>query len=135
VGDFPPLPALEAPLNYVDRRNLLGGADRTAAYSSGSGTGNARGLCPRGDLNPETGEISLNLDLNSKAGEKSPDRGVHAAIVAGRHWPASIRHRRLAAGRGLRVSSPAGDDAFWPSWCLHDLPALTPDRARLGVLR
>jgi hypothetical protein len=25
-------------------------------------------------LNPETGEISLNLDLNSKTGEKSPDR-------------------------------------------------------------
>ena len=37
--------------------------------------------CPRGDLNPETGEISLNLDLNSKTGEKSPDRGVHAAMV------------------------------------------------------
>jgi hypothetical protein len=30
-------------------------------------------------LNPETGEISLNLDLNSKTGEKSPDRGAHAA--------------------------------------------------------
>jgi hypothetical protein len=39
-------------------------------------------MCPRGDLNPETGEISLNLDLNSKTGEKSPDRGVHAVIVA-----------------------------------------------------
>ncbi len=36
-------------------------------------------MCPRGDLNPETGEISLNLDLNSKTGEKSPDGGVHAA--------------------------------------------------------
>jgi hypothetical protein len=31
-------------------------------------------LCPRGDLNPETGEISLNLDLNSKTSEESPDR-------------------------------------------------------------
>jgi hypothetical protein len=40
-------------------------------------------MCPRGDLNPETGEISLNLDLNSKTGEKSPDRGAHAAIVTG----------------------------------------------------
>jgi site-specific DNA recombinase len=30
--------------------------------------------CPRGDLNPETGEISLIMDLNSKTGEKSPDR-------------------------------------------------------------
>ena len=37
------------------------------------------GACPRGDLNPGTGEISLNLDLNSKTGEKSPDRGVHAS--------------------------------------------------------
>jgi hypothetical protein len=36
-----------------------------------------------GDLNPHSGEISLNLDLNSKTGEKSPDRGVHACIVAG----------------------------------------------------
>ena len=38
-------------------------------------------LCPRGDLNPHAGEISLNLDLNSKTGEKSPDRGVHAVVV------------------------------------------------------
>jgi hypothetical protein len=36
-------------------------------------------MCPRGDLNPEIGEISLYLDLNSKTGEKSPGRGVHAA--------------------------------------------------------
>jgi hypothetical protein len=41
------------------------------------------GVCPRGDLNPHAGEISLNLDLNSKTGEKSPDRGVHAAMLAG----------------------------------------------------
>jgi hypothetical protein len=46
-------------------------------------------MCPRGDLNPETGEISLNLDLNSKTGEKSPDRGVHAVIVAATPWLAS----------------------------------------------
>jgi hypothetical protein len=39
-------------------------------------------MCPRRDLNPETGDISLNLDLNSKTGEKSPDRGVHAVMVA-----------------------------------------------------
>jgi hypothetical protein len=37
------------------------------------------GSSARGDLNPETGEISLNMDLNSKTGEKSPDRGSHAA--------------------------------------------------------
>jgi hypothetical protein len=39
-------------------------------------------MCPRGDLNPETGEISLNLDLNSKTGEKSPVRGTHANMLA-----------------------------------------------------
>jgi hypothetical protein len=33
------------------------------------------------DLNPETDEISLNLDLNSKTGEKSPDREFHAATI------------------------------------------------------
>jgi len=36
-------------------------------------------MCPRGDLNPETGEISLNMDLNSKTGKESPDQGSHAA--------------------------------------------------------
>jgi hypothetical protein len=41
------------------------------------------GLCPRGDLNPQVGEISLDLGLNSKTGEKSPDRGVHASMLAG----------------------------------------------------
>ena len=40
-------------------------------------------VCPRGDLNPQVGEISLDLDLNSKTGEKPPDRGVHAAMLAG----------------------------------------------------
>ena len=39
-------------------------------------------MCPRGDLNPGTGEISLIMDLNSKTSEKSPDRGVHAAMLA-----------------------------------------------------
>ena len=42
-----------------------------------------------GDLNPEIGEISLNLSLNSKTGEKSPDRGVHTGMVAGQPWLAS----------------------------------------------
>ena len=40
-----------------------------------------RGLNCAGDLNPETGEISPDLDLNSKTGEKSPDRGDHAGNV------------------------------------------------------
>ena len=48
-------------------------------------------MCPRGDLNSETGEISLDLDLNSKTGEKSPDRGVHAAMLAGMPRLASSR--------------------------------------------
>ena len=51
--------------------------------------------CPRGDLNPEIGEISLNLGLNSKTGEKSPDRGVHAAHGSGRA-PAGVK--RLPTG-------------------------------------
>jgi hypothetical protein len=34
-----------------------------------------------GNLNPHDGEISLDLDLNSKTGEKSPDRGVHAKNI------------------------------------------------------
>ena len=50
-----------------------------------------------GDLNPEPGEISLNLDLNSETGEKSPDRGVHAAMVTGATWRASTPQRRLAS--------------------------------------
>jgi hypothetical protein len=61
-------------------------------------------MCPRGDLNPETGEISLHLDLNSKAGEESPVRGFHANIVAGAPRLASSRLRRLAAQRGLLYS-------------------------------
>ena len=62
-------------------------------------------LCPRGDLNPETGEISLNLDLNSKIGEDSPVRGTHANIVAGAPCLASSELRRLAAevGRLIRA--------------------------------
>lgn len=51
-------------------------------------------LCPRGDLNPGTGEISLNLDLNSKTGEKSPDRGVHASTVHLTRQAAADSHAR-----------------------------------------
>lgn len=42
----------------------------------------------RGDLNPHSGEISPNLDLNSETGEKSPDRGIHAGYVTpdDRQW-------------------------------------------------
>ena len=66
--------------------------------------------CPRGDLNPKTGEISLNLDLNSKTGEKSPDRGVHAAMVAGMPRLASNAFRWPAAEPGCRPLS-TNDDA------------------------
>jgi hypothetical protein len=57
----------------------------------------------RGDLNPQVGEISLKLGLNSKTGEKSPDRGVHAAMLAGMPRLASSKLRRLTADPGLPV--------------------------------
>ena len=40
-------------------------------------------MCPRGDLNPETRAFSPVLRLSTQAGEKSPVRGFHAAMVAG----------------------------------------------------
>src|SRR3974390_3416756 len=55
-------------------------------------------MCPRGDLNPETGEISLITDLNSKTGEKSPDRGVHAATV---HLADALRRDSPGRRHGL----------------------------------
>jgi hypothetical protein len=55
----------------------------------------------RGDLNPHAGEISLDLDLNLKTGEKSPDGGVHAVRVVGAPRLASSGFRRLAAERAL----------------------------------
>jgi hypothetical protein len=67
-------------------------------------------MCPRGDLNPEMGEISLNLVLNSETGEKSPDRGVHAAMLTGALRFASTRYRLLAAKQGPLVP-PGGDEA------------------------
>ncbi len=63
------------------------------------------GECPRGDLNPETGEISLNLDLNSKTGEKSPDRGAHTDMLAGTPWLESSEPPRLATAM-LRAGAP-----------------------------
>ena len=60
--------------------------------------------CPRGDLNPGTGEISLITDLNSKTGEESPDRGSHAAMVVGAPRLASSELR--PADRG--ASADAG---------------------------
>lgn len=57
-------------------------------------------VCPRGDLNPEISEISLNLSLNSKTGEKSPDGGVHTRHSSG---PTVARVKRAgAATRGFQ---------------------------------
>ena len=75
------------------------------------------GACPRGDLNPGTGEISLHLDLNSKTGVKSPDRGVHAANrtpdghVVARLQDALALCPRVTAARqeSLFVRLPEGD--------------------------
>jgi len=61
-------------------------------------------LCPRGDLNPHAGEISLNLDLNSKTGEKSPEWGVHAAMVASTLRSVSSGPGRLAANSTVSPS-------------------------------
>jgi hypothetical protein len=62
----------------------------------------------RGDLNPESGEISLIADLNSKPGEESPDRGFHAVVLAGAPRLASSGLRRLAAEPGLLVPPDGG---------------------------
>jgi hypothetical protein len=72
-------------------------------------------------LNPHSGEISPNLGLNSKTGEKSPDRGVHAVRVAGVPGLASTRRRRLtvyqgAAGPAVSQAEPGTYllGALWP---------------------
>jgi hypothetical protein len=41
------------------------------------------GLCPRGDLNPESRAFSPILRLNTQIGEKSPVRGFHANMLTG----------------------------------------------------
>jgi hypothetical protein len=73
-----------------------------------------------GDLNPETGEISLNLDLNSKTGEKSPDRGVHVRRVVGTAPIVSSRFGQLVSVARIERSrdsrfitrKPAGSSEF-----------------------
>ena len=55
------------------------------------------------DLNPGTGEISLNLDLNSKTGEKSPGWGVHVPMVTGPFPIASSQITRLDRKAGVVV--------------------------------
>jgi len=77
---------VEAPSARLAGTSLSG--LRSARYSGSPG-----GFVVRGDLNPHAGEISLDLDLNSKTGEKSPDRGVHAAMLVGRPRLASNAFR------------------------------------------
>jgi hypothetical protein len=98
-------------------------------------------------LNPETGEISLNLDLNSKTGEKSPDWGVHAAMLAGTNWLESSEPSRLAAAMlraGARHASPtvAGESergtryspSFWHCQdCFARRECNLTEQADLGV--
>ena len=60
----------------------------------------AGGFSVRGDLNPEIGEISLNLDLNSKTGEESPDRGSHAGEPTPADPPPSLILEPVTASAG-----------------------------------
>ena len=62
-------------------------------------------MCPRGDLNPGTGEISLITGLNPKTGEKSPDRGFHAARIAG--WGPRVSSTEPGMRVSLRVVAAA----------------------------
>jgi hypothetical protein len=56
------------------------------------------------DLNPETGEISLNLDLNSKTGEK-PRIGRSYSHRSG-HATARVKPT-LSAGFGVGDANPS----------------------------
>jgi hypothetical protein len=98
----------------IDHARKVGGTSRTIIRRGW-------GSSARGDLNPHAGEISLDLGLNSKTGEKSPDRGVHAAMVAGVPGLASTRRRRLtvyqgAAGPAVSQAEPGTYllGALWP---------------------
>jgi hypothetical protein len=59
------------------------------------------GACPRGDLNPGTGEISLNLGLNSKTGEKSRIGGLMRLSL---HPPTAVV---TDPGTGNRSAAPS----------------------------
>jgi hypothetical protein len=80
------------------------------------GAGNLPGgLAAWGDLNPHSGEISPDLCLNSKTGEKSPDWGVHALMLASAPQLESSGFRRLAVEPGYRYLATGGE-AFRPGW-------------------
>ena len=55
-------------------------------------------------MNPHSGEISLNLGLNSKTGEKSPDWGVHTLMLAGAPQLESSGLHRTGRGVGVPIS-------------------------------
>jgi hypothetical protein len=86
------------------------------------------------DLNPHSGEISPDLGLNSKTSEKSPDRGVHAAMVAGAACLASTRRRQPTRDPGLPVCGQSKPDRRLT--CLlpppRGLGANNPTPAKLG---
>ena len=87
-------------------------------------------------MNPETGEISLNLDLNSKTGEKSPDWGVHVIhCTLGGRAAAGFSGRRPALDRGyvfdVLLDNPAMKALLTPRMVTH---GLTSVRACCAVL-
>jgi hypothetical protein len=92
-------------------------------------------------LNLETGEISLNLDLNSKTGEKSPGWGVHAVTVTGASQVASSQISRLgrkAAGGSFPCGRPgrlASAAITWHSQAAERVAATIADSSgRVGAV-
>jgi hypothetical protein len=105
-------------------------------------------MCPRGDLNPETGEISPIMGLNSKTGEESPDRGFHAAMVAGaarlassglrpadRGIPADAGYGRTRLASRTVAEGPGHSTRYPPIWAPAPVfPASRSRRAEPTVL-
>jgi hypothetical protein len=110
--------AARARLNAINLHEISDGQRVPKRMICGRSSGAAGGSSARRDLNPQVGEISLDLDLNSKTGEESPDRGVHmktvhltGSIVMSVTWRSSwVRSRR--AGRRLRVTVPSNHQVF-----------------------
>ena len=91
-------PSLAACSTMTDRRSEEGAVRWTMRATSMARS--------KGDSNPHNGEISLNLGLNSKTGEKSPDQGSHGAMVAGAPQSASSGFRRLRSPGAARLRCP-----------------------------
>jgi hypothetical protein len=73
--------AARARLSAINLHEISDGQRVPKRMICGRSSGAAGGSSARRDLNPQVGEISLDLDLNSKTGEESPDRGVHMKTV------------------------------------------------------